>query len=299
MKNEIENSKPTQADTQIEQFDMKTFAERLHEVMKRDGITQQQLAEKLGSKRQTISQYVNGTIQPNIGKLFDIAKIFKVSADWLIGLSDTQSPDTNVQAIHNETGLSEETIEKLMYEMQILYNMTNKKTSQEALNAFQQYIAFINSKERSDDELYDYAEKQGLSCKYIITNKPKFIDRSDEFNLFSLKSFKPCCITINAIMHDETPYDEPSFSVIEALYDVVTLKSTPNLYVIAELIDVFDEKQNDFVDDLRISPEMTGNDFLYSHDIFSLKLINLQEALSRRRKHIWDRERKKMDNEEE
>ena len=115
MKNENQNCQSTQGEIQAAQFNMDTFSERLREVMKRDGITQQQLAEKLGSKRQTISQYVSGTIQPNIGKLFEIAEIFKVSADYLLGLQkDIKSPNLEIQAIHNKTGLSEKAIANLI-----------------------------------------------------------------------------------------------------------------------------------------------------------------------------------------
>ena len=50
---------------------------------------------------------------PDIIKLMDIAQYFGVSTDYLLGLSDTKSPNASAKAAVEYTGLSEEAVERL------------------------------------------------------------------------------------------------------------------------------------------------------------------------------------------
>lgn len=63
--------------------------------------------------RQTISNWQTGESVPDIIKLADIAQYFGVSTDYLLGLSDTKSPDAGAKAAVEYTGLSEEAVEQL------------------------------------------------------------------------------------------------------------------------------------------------------------------------------------------
>lgn len=63
--------------------------------------------------RQTISNWQTGESVPDIIKLADIAQYFGVSTDYLLGLSDTKSPDAGAKAAVEYTGLSEEAVERL------------------------------------------------------------------------------------------------------------------------------------------------------------------------------------------
>ena len=67
---------------------MKVFSVRLKELRKSAGLTQQQLAEKLNVKQQSYTRYESGAGEPNLETVALIAKIFDVSADYLLGLSD-------------------------------------------------------------------------------------------------------------------------------------------------------------------------------------------------------------------
>lgn len=68
------------------------FAKRLTELMKNNGITQQKLAAAIGTTRQAVAQYMDGIVLPNIDKLYKIAIAFNVSADYLLGISNSQTP---------------------------------------------------------------------------------------------------------------------------------------------------------------------------------------------------------------
>ena len=61
---------------------------RLQEIRKSEKITQMQLADIIGVKANTISQYESGIREPNIRTLIDLADLFDVSVDYLIGRSD-------------------------------------------------------------------------------------------------------------------------------------------------------------------------------------------------------------------
>lgn len=60
------------------------FNEKILYCRKKAGLSQEELAEKLGVSRQAISKWENGDSTPEISKLFLIAKTFGVSTDWLL-----------------------------------------------------------------------------------------------------------------------------------------------------------------------------------------------------------------------
>lgn len=63
--------------------------------------------------RQTISNWQTGKSIPSIVELMRIMEYFHVSADYLLGISDTKSPDVGVRASVAYTGLSEAAVERL------------------------------------------------------------------------------------------------------------------------------------------------------------------------------------------
>ena len=70
------------------------FPERLRKLLDDRGVTRTELARELNISRQAVSQYADGTGQPNIDKLKTIALFFSVSSDYLIGLSDYERIET-------------------------------------------------------------------------------------------------------------------------------------------------------------------------------------------------------------
>ena len=86
------------------------FAERLRHLMEVRKITQQTLSENTNCTRQAIAQYVSGLNAPNVDKLVSIAEYFGVSTDYLLGLSDAETNDKDVQFICDYTGLNERSI---------------------------------------------------------------------------------------------------------------------------------------------------------------------------------------------
>lgn len=64
---------------------MSVFAEQLKTLRRIKGLTQKELAEKVGVKQNSYSDWENGKSEPNIEMLVRLAECFDVSIDFLIG----------------------------------------------------------------------------------------------------------------------------------------------------------------------------------------------------------------------
>ena len=74
---------------------MSGFADMLSFLRRRENLTQQELAEKLGLAKSTISMYEKGVRKPSYEMLEAIADFFNVSMDTLRGSEDT--PKQNIE----------------------------------------------------------------------------------------------------------------------------------------------------------------------------------------------------------
>lgn len=67
---------------------MQYFGEKLRELRLREGMTQHQLADKIGLVGGTISAYEQGKKYPSLEILIKICVLFNVSSDYMLGLND-------------------------------------------------------------------------------------------------------------------------------------------------------------------------------------------------------------------
>ena len=63
---------------------MKTFSEKLLELRRREGLSQEQLADRLGVTRQSVSKWEGGAAVPELSKLIALSDLFSVSVDYLV-----------------------------------------------------------------------------------------------------------------------------------------------------------------------------------------------------------------------
>lgn len=61
------------------------FKEKLYELRRLKGISQEEIGEKINVSRQTISKWENGQTTPELEKLIELSKIFDIHIDELIG----------------------------------------------------------------------------------------------------------------------------------------------------------------------------------------------------------------------
>lgn len=92
---------------------IRTFQTRFREQYNKKYRTQSELGDIFGVSRQTVATWLNGDSIPDCLALKKIAEFYNVSADYLLGISDMVSPDVNLRAAAEYTGLSEEAVEHL------------------------------------------------------------------------------------------------------------------------------------------------------------------------------------------
>ena len=70
------------------------FSERLSDLRKRKGLSQEALAEQLGVSRQAVSKWENGEAMPELSKLELLCRIFEVSPNDLMGYEESRGEET-------------------------------------------------------------------------------------------------------------------------------------------------------------------------------------------------------------
>lgn len=70
------------------------FKDRLVSLRKEKKLTQYELADKLGFSRGQISNYEQGSREPDQETLIKIVSFFDVSVDFMLGLTDIRKYDT-------------------------------------------------------------------------------------------------------------------------------------------------------------------------------------------------------------
>ena len=88
------------------------FGTRIKYLRQSRELNQVQLADKLGVKKQSISNWENDNIMPSIDMLIKIADFFHVSTDYLLG---REMQDTNAPHLLDITGLTPRQIEHIQF----------------------------------------------------------------------------------------------------------------------------------------------------------------------------------------
>lgn len=71
------------------------IGERIYELRKARGLTQDKLAERLDVTKGCISNWENGYIEPSVAQLRKLVEIFHVEADYLLETTCERSLDTS------------------------------------------------------------------------------------------------------------------------------------------------------------------------------------------------------------
>lgn len=122
--------------------------ERIQELRKKSGMTQEQLAELLRVSPQAISKWERGVANPDLYLIPDIAEVFNVSADYLLGIA---MPDT------------ESRLERIEKQLEALA-VTERRTPNEPKNRESRRAACFDFRRMSEED----KQKWRAECAEII-----------------------------------------------------------------------------------------------------------------------------------
>lgn len=91
---------------------MKPFSEKLLELRRREGLSQEQLADRMGVTRQSVSKWESGAAVPELSKLIALSDLFSVSVDYLVK-DRLEEPELPVPEAPPSTAKLEEQVEEI------------------------------------------------------------------------------------------------------------------------------------------------------------------------------------------
>ena len=75
------------------------FEEKLMTLRKKSGMSQEELADRLGVTRQAVSRWELGSTQPDAPNLLKLSDLFGVSIDWLLREGDMAEETQQAQTV--------------------------------------------------------------------------------------------------------------------------------------------------------------------------------------------------------
>lgn len=94
-------------------MDLKKIGTRIRTARKALGLSQKALADKLGVVERTVRHWELGATQIDIMALTDISKLFGLSTDYLLGISDFTKPENKF--LSEQLGISDKAATTLRY----------------------------------------------------------------------------------------------------------------------------------------------------------------------------------------
>jgi len=104
------------------------FSERLKDLRKQAGLTQVDVAERLGVSQPAYASWERGIKKPTQENLVKIAQVLNVSVDYLVGNSEERTDELdNIELLFriNSKGLTEE--EKEVFKKELIEFMEERK----------------------------------------------------------------------------------------------------------------------------------------------------------------------------
>lgn len=112
---------------------------RIEELRKDFGMSQASLGKLLNVSQQAVAKWEKGIAEPDSNNIARISKLFNVSTDYLLGLTDNPTPSKKEYTEQDE----------LNYELSKLTEEKRKKA--------ESYIKFLKTEEEFSQELADFS----------------------------------------------------------------------------------------------------------------------------------------------
>ena len=94
-------------------YEENSITGRLNQLYQESKLTREEFAKRCEISTSALTNYLKGSRTPDAAKLPHICEEFKVSADWLLGLSDIRNPSAELKGVVDYTGLSEKVIKRI------------------------------------------------------------------------------------------------------------------------------------------------------------------------------------------
>lgn len=86
------------------------LCEKLYELRRAAGLSQEELAERLNVSRQAVSKWENGAAQPELSKLVELSRLYSVSVDELLSLEEAEKGDAKAASSVDASAPAQETL---------------------------------------------------------------------------------------------------------------------------------------------------------------------------------------------
>lgn len=145
---------------------MSYFSEKLYELRKEKGFSQEELAEKLNVARQTISKWETGVTVPDTNNLIELSKIFEITIDDLVGKKE--------DVLETNKKINKKQLIKIILIIVIIIAMISLigVVIYRVILVFKLANGLVNSKSRDLSFYYHYQEiglTNGLTDKWNFT----------------------------------------------------------------------------------------------------------------------------------
>ncbi|MGC6769570.1 helix-turn-helix domain-containing protein [Enterococcus sp. LJL51] len=150
--------------------EFQTFAENLKSIRKKKGLTQSQLAEKIGLTKQSIINYEKGHTFPTGNRLSKILEVLEIPAEQLIGSDNVQS--------HSELELLNSVQSKASFLAH--YNIMTEHFTDEIFKFFMERLSTFSESELKQAILYLYDKRIQKEVDFYANDLAENIIRTTE-----------------------------------------------------------------------------------------------------------------------
>ena len=175
-----------------------TTGEKIDDLIRNAGYTAAEVARGVGVAESRISNVRNdkGTIRSDT--LIKFCNFFHISADYLLGLSETQSLDISIQSVQKATGISEKAALNLTKNGYGYWPALSSILENEVFWQFLKLMETYKQVETSGDTIGDYVGAGIKSAAHCLVPEPE----KEDMNIFTEEFFKAVCTRYCWILMD-------------------------------------------------------------------------------------------------
>ena len=158
-----------------------TCAEKLLQLRKREGYSQEELADKLGVSRQAISRWEIGTTMPDANNILRLSKLFGVTTDYL--LNEDYESDNDLPKVKEvkEDGYRQIMLYMIALEIMILFIQFMASLLYSPFFSILSFIPFVSM---IGGFKYAYKKKTKYATEQIVLFRKKFYKISTWLGLY-------------------------------------------------------------------------------------------------------------------